>query len=282
MMTLDALAIDRRETFLAQLVQEAAAMARAGFERQSAGAVSLKGPQDYLTETDGQVEDFLRGRLAAAFPEDGFLGEEGGGTPGDAAWVVDPIDGTANFARSIPHFCISIAFVANGTVQLGAIVNPVLDETYAARLDRGATLNGQPIRVSGVTDIAASSVEMGWSGRRPLADYLGAVETLFVAGTNVRRASCGALGLAYVADGRSDGYAELHMNPWDCLAGLLMVREAGGVIGPFLSVGGLAEGAPVLAAAPGVAEVMSRATGIPLASAVDLLPDAAYQHRRTA
>lgn len=281
-MTLDALDIDRRETFLARLTAEAAAIALAGFQRQAGAVVSLKGPQDYLTETDGQVEDFVKRRIAEAFPEDGFLGEEGGGTPGRQAWVVDPIDGTANFARSIPHFCVAIAFVANGTVQLGTIVNPVLDETYAARLGRGATLNGRSIRVSSVENVAASSVEMGWSSRRPLADYLSAIETLYVAGTNVRRGSCGALGLAYVADGRSDGYAELHMNPWDCLAGLLMVREAGGVIGPFLTVDGLVQGGAVLAAAPGVADIMSRATSIPLLQGEDLLPDTTYQERKTA
>ncbi|MBE7731984.1 inositol monophosphatase family protein [Devosia faecipullorum] len=281
-MTLDALAIDRRETFLALMVQEAAIIALEGFRRQSGETIGLKGPQDYLTETDGQVEDFVRSRIAEAFPEDGFLGEEGGGTPGRQAWIVDPIDGTANFARSIPHFCIAIAFVAGGLVQLGTIINPALDETYAARLGRGATLNGRPIRVSEISAIEASSVEMGWSGRRPLAQYLRAIEDLFAAGTNVRRSSCGALGLAYVADGRSDGYAELHMNPWDCLAGLLLVREAGGVTGAFLSVDGLAHGAPVLAAAPGVAELMSRATGIALQQEPDFLPDAACRQRRTA
>jgi len=281
-MTLDALALDARELFLATLTKEAAEIALDGFHRQAGAAVSLKGPQDYLTETDGRVEEFLRGRIAQAFPEDGFLGEEGGGVPGAQAWVVDPIDGTANFARSIPHFCISIAFVANGTVQLGSIVNPVLNETYLARAGRGATLNGKAIKVSGVTNIAASSVEMGWSNRRPLASYVSAIESLFLAGTNVRRSSCGALGLAYVADGRSDAYAELHMNPWDCLAGLLLVKEAGGTTGPFLSVGGLADGAGVLAATPGVAEIMSAATGIALQEGQDFLPDTELQRKRTA
>ncbi|ODT76516.1 MAG: inositol monophosphatase [Pelagibacterium sp. SCN 64-44] len=281
-MTLDALALDGREKFLASLIREAAVLALEGFRRQSGAAVSLKGPQDYLTETDGQVEDFVRERIAQAFPEDGFLGEEGGGAPGAQVWVVDPIDGTANFARSIPHFCISIAFVANGVVQLGAIANPVLNDYYFARAARGATLNGQPIRVSGVKDVSASSVEMGWSNRRPLASYVAAVQSLFEAGTNVRRSSCGALGLAYVADGRSDAYAELHMNPWDCLAGLLMVREAGGMTGPFLSAGGLADGAGVLAAAPGVAEIMSAATGIALQDGQDFLPDTGLQQKRTA
>jgi len=281
-MTIGDEALARREAFLAELVREAAELARAGFARQTGQSVSMKGPQDYLTETDGQVENHVRARIADVFPEDGFLGEEGGGEPGVQAWVVDPIDGTANFARAIPHFCVAIAFVANGELQLGAIVNPVLDELYLARRGRGASLNGKPIRVSATTDIAATSFEMGWSNRRPLARYISAVNALFEAGSNVRRGACGALGLAYVADGRSDGYAELHMNSWDCLAGLLLVHEAGGVTGPFLSLGGLTEGAPVLAAAPGVAKTLSDATGIPLLSGPDLLVSADEEHRRTA
>lgn len=281
-MSIDEGAIDRREAFLHALVREAADLARAGFARQTGQAVSMKGPQDYLTETDGQVEDHLRARISEAFPEDGFLGEESGGEPGGQAWVVDPIDGTANFARAIPHFCVAIAFIARGEVQLGAIVNPVLDEVYFARLGRGAHRNGTPIRVSATSDIAATSFEMGWSNRRPLARYIGALNALFEAGSNVRRGACGALGLAYVADGRSDGYAELHMNSWDCLAGLLLVREAGGVTGPFLSLGGLTAGAAVLAAAPGVAAILSEATGIPLLTGPDLLAAAEEEHRRTA
>ena len=273
-MMLDDRAVDRRETFLHDLVRGAARLALDGFARQAGRPPGMKGPQDYLTETDGRVEAHIRARIEEAFPEDGFLGEETGGKPGRQAWVVDPIDGTANFARSIPHFCISVAFVGNGEVLLGAIVNPVLDETHSARLGRGAQMNGRPVRVAGTTDIAATSFEMGWSRREPTAEYIEAVHSLIRAGSNVRRGACGALGLAYVADGRSDGYAELHMNSWDCLAGLLMVREAGGVTGPFLSLGGLTGGAPVLAAAPGVAAVLSGATGIPLLSGPDRLPGA--------
>nr|WP_314257403.1 inositol monophosphatase family protein [uncultured Devosia sp.] len=279
-MILDEIGIDRREAFLRDLVREAADIAMAGFARQGSEVVSMKGPQDYLTETDGRVEAFVRSRIAADFPDDGFLGEESGGLPGQQAWVVDPIDGTANFARSIPHFCISIAFVANGETQLGVVMNPVLNEMYFARLGRGATLNERAIRVSATAHVAATSVELGWSNRRPLEQYIGAVRALFEAGSNVRRASCGALGLAYVADGRSDGYGELHMNSWDCLAGLLLVREAGGMTGPFLSVGGLVEGAPVLAAAPGAARFLSEATGIPILVGNDVLAE--LDERRTA
>ena len=270
-MTLDTAGLDRREDFLKALLPGVAALALEGFHRQSGQPIGLKGAQDFLTETDGQVEAHIREAIATAFPEDGFLGEETGGTPGSQAWVVDPIDGTANFARSIPHFCISIAFVANGEVQLGAIVNPVLTETFLARLGHGATKNDAPIRVSETAEIGATTFELGWSKRRPLQDYTDALTKLYEAGSNVRRGACGALGLAYVADGRSDGYAELHMNSWDCLAGLLLVREAGGVTGPFLSLGGLTEGGAVLAAAPGVAAVISEATGIPLQSGADIL-----------
>lgn len=276
-MTLDSAELDRREAFLRQLLPGAAALALDGFHRQSGQPIGLKGAQDFLTETDGQVEAKIREEIARAFPEDGFLGEETGGVPGAQAWVVDPIDGTANFARSIPHFCISIAFVANGEVQLGGIINPVLDETFIARLGRGATKNGKEIRVSSTSEIGATTFELGWSKRRPLEAYADALTKLYRAGSNVRRGACGALGLAYVADGRSDGYAELHMNSWDCLAGLLLVREAGGVTGPFLALGGLTEGGAVLGAAPGVAQVISEATGIPLLDGPDRLPEAASE-----
>ncbi|WP_312525194.1 inositol monophosphatase family protein [Paracoccus sp. (in: a-proteobacteria)] len=281
-MTLTNEDIARRETFLSDLLASAGVLALDGFRRQEGQPIDMKGPQDYLTETDGAVEAHIRARLLEAFPEDGFLGEETGGTPRDQVWVVDPIDGTANFARAIPHFCISIAFVAGGEIQLGGIVNPALGETYLARLGQGATRNGQPIHVSATQDIAATSFEMGWSNRRPLAHFVLAHSALFEAGSNVRRGASGALGLAYVADGRSDGYAELHMNPWDCLAGLLLVREAGGVTGPFLAADGLAQGASVLAATPGVADILSQATAIPLLAGRDLLPETAAQTLRIA
>jgi myo-inositol-1(or 4)-monophosphatase len=271
-MILDDLAIDQREAFCLDLARSAATLALDGFERQAGQPVGMKGPQDYLTETDGAVERHVRARIAEAFPTDGFLGEETGGTPGSIAWVVDPIDGTANFARAIPHFCISIAFVANGEVQLGAILNPAMDELYFARKGRGASRNGRPIHVSATTELQATSFELGWSNRVPLARYIAALTALFEAGSNVRRGASGAMALAYVADGRSDGYAELHMNSWDCLAGLLLVREAGGVTGPFLCLGGLTEGGAVLAASPAVASALAAATGIPLLTAPDTLP----------
>jgi len=255
--------ISVRAHFCRELALSAGAIARRAFAEREGQPVDLKGPQDFLTETDAAVERHIRARLSEAFPEDGFLGEETGGNAGGAGvWVVDPIDGTANFARSIPHFCISIAYVAEGAVELGAIYNPALDELYFAQRGQGATRNGKPIRVADTRRYDAACVELGWSTRVPNETYLQVLSDILVQGANVRRAASGALGLAYVADGRSDAYAELHMHPWDCLAGLLLVREAGGVTAPFLELDGLAKGGAVLASAPAIAEGISRATGI--------------------
>jgi myo-inositol-1(or 4)-monophosphatase len=180
--------------------------------------------------------------------------------------VVDPIDGTANFARGIPHFCISIAYIENGRTEIGAIYDPAHDELYFAGRGTGATRNGQPIAVSSTTAFETASIEMGWSGRVANEAYLETIRNLLTLGANVRRAGSGALALAYVADGRSDGYLELHMNSWDCVAGLLLVAEAGGDVCPFLQIGSLRDGGPVLASAPGIAAGISRASKIPIVS----------------
>lgn len=264
--TIDQAGLDAREALCRDMAISAGKVALAGYSRRDGAQIGMKGPQDFLTETDGAVEQHLKSRIAAAFPGDAFLGEESGGVIGTDIWVVDPIDGTANFARQIPHYCISIAFVSNGRIELGAIYNPSINEFYFARRGRGAEKNGQPIRVADTKDYNAACVELGWSNRVPMSQYLAALTELLEQGANVRRGASGALGLAYVAEGRSDAYAELHMHAWDCLAGLLLVEEAGGVVGPFLDRDGLASGGGVLAAAPGIGVLMSQATGIELAA----------------
>lgn len=261
----DQAGLDAREALCRDIAISAGKVALAGYSRRDLSTIGMKGPQDFLTETDGAVEQHLKRRIASVFPDDAFLGEESGGFVGPDIWVVDPIDGTANFARQIPHYCISIAFVSNGRIELGAIYNPSINEFYFARHGRGATKNGQPIRVADTTDYSAACVELGWSNRVPMAQYLATLTKLLEQGANVRRGASGALGLAYVAEGRSDAYAELHMYAWDCLAGLLLVEEAGGVVGPFLDRDGLASGGGVVAAAPGIGTLMSQATGLVLA-----------------
>lgn len=260
--TLAASEIDTRASFALALIRRAGVIAQQGFAAQSNQKFAMKGPQDFLTETDLAVEEFLKSALLERFPEDGFLGEETGGSVAGNYWVVDPIDGTANFARSIPHYCIAIAFVSGDEVELGLIYNPPLDEMYVARKGAGTTRNGNVVHVSKVDSIDATSVEVGWSNRLPNQAYLDILAIALAKGANVRRASSGALGLAYVADGRSDGYVELHMNAWDCLAGLLMVREAGGVIAGTCLTGDLSTGGSVLAATPEVAALLANASQI--------------------
>lgn len=254
--------LELRTVFCRNLIVAAGKLVMEGFG--ASRQLEMKGPQDYLTETDALCETFIREALVAAYPEDAFFGEEMGGQAGDNIWVVDPIDGTANFARNIPHFCVSIAFVSSGRTEIGAIYNPALDELYFACRGMGATLNGRPIQVAQTPFPQAASVEFGWSARVPNASYMRALGAVLDSGFNARRAGSGALGLAYVADGRSDGYAEIHMNSWDCLAGLLLVEEAGGHVCSFLELGTLEAGGPVLAAAPRISSVLSRATEIPL------------------
>jgi myo-inositol-1(or 4)-monophosphatase len=255
--------IDIRLAAACAIAREAGVLARRHFKaRARSQQPDFKGHQDFVTATDAEVEDLVRRRLAIICPGDSFFGEEGGGTFGQDLWVVDPVDGTANFARGIPHFAISMAFVRERRVEVGVVYDIMQDELYAAARGRGATLDGEPIRVSGLADMRHCTVEAGWSPRLPPEPYADMVHRLKVAGANVRRGGSGTLGLAYVADGRIDAYCELHINAWDALAGLLLVAEAGGWTNDFLAGEGLTEGNPILACTPEVASELSAATGI--------------------
>lgn len=257
-------AITERYELACTIAREAGSQARRMFENRDAGSFELKGDQDYLTEADGEVERLIKSRITAAFPADSVLGEEGGGEVGASAWIIDPIDGTANFARGNPHFCISIAYVRDGIPSTGVIYSPVIDELYAAWRGGGAFLNGRPIRVSATAEMRRATIELGWSTRRPLENYTAMVHRVFATGAGVLRQGSGALGMAYVAAGRIDGYGEQHINAWDVLAGLLIVREAGGWVNDFLADDGMAHGNPILACTPALRSELTRATGIGL------------------
>ncbi|MGI2033555.1 inositol monophosphatase family protein [Rhizobium panacihumi] len=263
MLTVDEL--NQRESFLRAVTASAGALALEAFRTRKPGDFTLKGRQDFLTEADGAVENHVRAAIADAFPQDGVLGEEAGGVLAQELWVIDPIDGTANFARGIPHFCVSIAFCVKGEPLLGAIFNPASNEFYFARKGEGASKNGKPISVAATDAIGNASVEIGWSPRVTTENYLVAQQRVLGNGANIRRGASGALAIAWVAEGRTDGYAEQHMHAWDCLAGLLMVREAGGVTGTYpASENELLAGGAIFAAAPGIAADFSAAMAIPL------------------
>lgn len=245
---------------------EATALAMKYFANRDALAVSLKGAQDWLTEADGAVEALIRRRIAEAFPGDLVLGEEGGGEIGDRLWIVDPIDGTANFARGDLQWGISIGYVHEGRPEIGLLSAPALGEVFLARRGHGATLNGKPIRVAPTDTMARAAVEHGWSTRLPLDDYLSSVKRFFEAGAHVKRAASGALGMAWVACGRTDTYVEYHINAWDVAAGVVLVTEAGGQVNDFFIGDWATTGNPILAVAPGVAEAASEITKIALKS----------------
>jgi myo-inositol-1(or 4)-monophosphatase len=245
------------------IAREAGALAKRQFlARDMKSAITLKGPQDYLTESDAAVEALIKARLAEAFPEDGFLGEEGGGRTEGDIWVADPIDGTANFARGIPHFCVALAFLQGGQTEIGIIYNPMTDEMFAGARGRGASLNGEPMRVAVTPDLSRATVEIGWSSRVAVDPYVELVRKVKNAGANVRRAGSGALALAYVAAGRTDGYCELHMNAWDAVAGLLLIEEAGGYANDFLVGDGLGAGNVVLGCVAALRAPLAAAMGI--------------------
>ena len=252
--------------WIENMVRSAGAHMRAAFAKTHESGFTLKGQQDYLTQTDGEVEAMVQAAIAKAFPLDGFLGEETGGETDHVSrlWILDPVDGTANFARGVPHFCISLALLENNKPTVGAIYDPMRDELFIATKGHGAFLNGVRMITSTVTDLNLATVEVGWNKRLATPDFVRQLAAVIDAGASIRRAGSGALGLAYVAAGRCDAYVELHINAWDVAAGLLLVTEAGGVVNDFWTPGALKNGNPVLACAPLVAQEMSKVAQVPL------------------
>ena len=228
------------------------------------GAGTLKGAQDWLTEADGAVERFLSEAMLGAFPEDGFQGEEGGpARAGTLRWVVDPIDGTSNFAHGGTRWTVSLGLVEDRTPLLGVLAAPRLRQTYVACAGQGATLNGSAIRAAGTTELSRAIVECGWSPRRPTPDYTALCGRVMGAGAMMRSGGSGALGLAEVAAGHIDAYVELHINLWDVAAALAVLAEAGAAVSGFMDGDGPTQGAPILAAAPGIAAALRQVADLP-------------------
>ncbi|MDH4061316.1 MAG: inositol monophosphatase [Aquincola sp.] len=262
---------DARLDFCRRLAADAGRLAHGAFGR--AALLPDKGRHDEVTAMDREVERVVREAISRAFAHDAILGEEDGASVdverAEFVWIIDPIDGTANYARGIAHYCVSIGVVRDGVPVAGALHDPSHDRLYWAARGAGAWLDEggaapRRLAVSAVDRLTAATIECGWSLRRPQADYLALVERMLTAGCAIRRAGSGALGLADVAAGRTEGYAELHINSWDCAAGLLLVAEAGGRINDFFPGGGLLAGNPVLATNAALAEPLAALAGVPL------------------
>jgi len=194
--------------------------------------VEHKGEIDLVTAIDRRCEKQILAIIGRAFPDHGILAEESDPRTGDAEhlWVIDPLDGTTNYSRGFPYFCVSVALVRDGAVIVAAVYQPLLDEMFTAIRGHGAFLNGRPLRVSGQPRLDQAFLATGFPydirrSRRNNIDHFSHFATRCLA---VRRAGAAALDLAYVAAGRFDGFWELKLRPWDIAAASLLIEEAGG------------------------------------------------------
>ena len=219
--------------FAATLVREAGAILLRYYDRTL--KVQTKSSEvDLVTEADLASEEFIKERIRAAYPDHGILAEESGGeqTEGDYVWIVDPLDGTNNFSHGFPIFCVTVALQYEQALMLGLTYDPLRDELFCAEQNRGATLNGRTLRVSGTPRLVESLVATGFPYKKATIADNNLAEFSRVAPKvqGIRRAGSAALDLAYVAAGRLDGYWEAHLSPWDWAAGLVLVQEAGGKV----------------------------------------------------
>ena len=228
--------------------------------------VSVKGPADFVSTADLQAERTLKAELGKARPEFGFLMEETGAVAGDGRhrWIVDPLDGTTNFLHGIPHFAISIGVEREGEIIAGVVYDPMRDEMFYAEKGFGAFVNDRRLRVSARQQLGDAVIGTGipYRERGDHPEYLKLLAQVMATTAGVRRMGAASLDLAYVAAGRFDGFFEIGLSPWDVAAGMLLVREAGGYVSDFLTGGGLAKGAPLIACAPGVKDALVAAVAI--------------------
>ena len=242
--------LETRFEFALGLIREAGALALQYFGRLGSLTIRSKGLQDMASEADMNTELLIQERLGAAFPDDAFLGEETGATAYDSTqgiWVVDPIDGTQPFVSGMSSWCVSIAFVRGGELVFGMVYSPPRDELFAGFLGRPATLNGQPIGLHPATDVKHGIMGIGYSTRITPGEFLPMFERVLSAGGMFYRDGSGALTLCYVACGRLIGYIEPHINSWDCLGAIAVIRAAGGMTSDFLAGDGLFKGNALVA-----------------------------------
>ena len=196
--------------------------------------IEFKGEINLVTEADRLSEELIMERIRKAFPDHDIMTEESPMIDNGSSfrWIIDPLDGTTNFAHGYPVFCVSIALEREGEVILGVIRNPMLRETFVAKRGGGAWMNGKTIKVSQTGDILRSLLATGfpYDIRESREDNIGYFTAMAKRAQAIRRAGSAALDLAYVAMGRFDGFWELKLAPWDMAAGCLMVKEAGGCV----------------------------------------------------
>jgi myo-inositol-1(or 4)-monophosphatase len=238
-----------------ELARSAGAILREGYNKEH--NIKYKGEIDLVTEADHASETYLLKEINSRFPDGHIFAEESGEIQGknEDVWYIDPLDGTVNYAHHVPVFCVSIAFASNGTLQLGAVYDPLLNELFSAERGKGAFLNGKSIHASKTTELKKSLLVTGfpydtWSTPRNNFDYFVKLAKMT---QGVRRLGSAALDGCYVAAGRFDGFWELSLKPWDVAAAALIAEEAGAQV---TSVDGnkdyLAHPISIIMSAPGI------------------------------
>ena len=222
-------------------------------ERREDLTVSSKAHNDFVSEVDTRAEQAIIDVIRKSFPDHAILAEESGLHNGDMyQWIIDPLDGTTNFLHGFPQFAVSIALRVRNRLEHAVIYDPLSQELYSASRGSGAYLNNHRIRVSRIKQLEGTLLGTGFPFKQPqyLDVYLQTFRALHPFAAGIRRAGSAALDLAYVAAGRLDGFWEIGLQPWDMAAGILLIQEAGGLVGDFsgghdfLSSGNLIAGNP--------------------------------------
>ena len=257
-----------RFEFAQNLIIEAGDLALQYFASVNELSIMSKGAQDMVSEADIAVEKLIRNRLMAAYPDDGYLGEETGheAASGDSGiWVVDPIDGTQPFLSGLSTWCISIAYVRSNEVLLGMVNNPAAGELFIGGVGRTAELNGQPIAPRQDASVGDGLTYLGCNPRLRPEQVVPVLDRLLRAGGMFVRNGSGALGLCDVACGRLIGYVEAHINSWDCLGGIAVCRSAGVRVSDYLTADSIFVGGPLVAGLPQVFDQLVVVLGDPSA-----------------
>ncbi|QTH64985.1 inositol-1-monophosphatase [Psychrosphaera ytuae] len=207
------------------------------YEQLDMVQAELKGSNDFVTNVDKEAEQAIISTIQASYPDHSFVAEESGVIKGNAKyqWIIDPLDGTANFVKGIPHFAVSVALKVDGKLEQAVILDPIRGELFTASKGAGAQLDGKRIRVSKAKDLSGTILATGFpfKQKHQLETYTAIFNDLFLQVADMRRAGSAALDLAYVAAGRVEGFFELGLRPWDTAAGQLIAKEAGAVIADF-------------------------------------------------
>lgn len=225
------------------------------FNDRSRIIAQSKSENDFVTNIDRQAEQIIIDTIKHSYPDHAILAEESGHQgDGDVLWVIDPIDGTSNFMQGVPHFAISIAVKQKGKTVAAVIFDPIKDELFSAANGAGAQLNNTRIRVGEKRKLDNAILATGFPFRSQtrLQQYLNYFEVLFPLCSDMRRAGSAALDLAYVAAGRYDGFWEFDLSEWDTAAGILIVKEAGGLVGDIKGNPLVSQSNSILAASPHV------------------------------